>query len=258
VTEPIDKGSEPPAMSSARQSRASLDARPVSFLTHVRAIAGKDLRIEWRSREILYTTLFLAALIVLVFSFAFISGADVNPAPGVVAGILWVSILFSGTVALGRTFDRERENEAIRSLLLSPVPRPAIYLGKLVATSVLMGLVQVVVVPLCGLLFSAELGRAPLQLALTLVLGTLGFAAVGVVLSAALLRARSRDTLLASLLYPVVVPVFLAGAQATSQLLDPGLPDLQGAVFWTRFLLVADLVLIVVGLWAFEPVVTGE
>jgi phosphatidylglycerophosphate synthase len=70
-----------------------------------------------------------------------------------------------------------------------------------------------------------------------------------VVLSAALLRARSRDTLLASLLYPVVVPVFLAGAQATSQLLDPGLPDLQGAVFWTRFLLVADLVLIVVGLW---------
>jgi ABC-type transport system involved in cytochrome c biogenesis permease component len=84
------------------------------------------------------------ALIVLVFAFAFISGADVNPAPGVVAGILWVSVLFSGTVALGRTFDRERENEAIRSLLLSPVPRPAIYLGKLVATSVLMGLVQVV------------------------------------------------------------------------------------------------------------------
>ena len=89
-------------------------------------------------------------------------------------------------------------------------------------------------------------------------LGTLGFAAVGVVLSAALLRARSRDTLLASLLYPVVVPVFLAGAQATSQLLDPGLPDLQGAVFWTRFLAGGGLVFIVVGLWAFEPVVTGE
>jgi heme exporter protein B len=232
--------------------------RRVSFLAHVRAIAAKDLRIEWRSREIVYTTLFLAALIVLVFAFAFISGEDVNPEPGVVAGILWVSVLFSGTVALGRTFDRERENEAIRSLLLSPVPRPAIYLGKLVATSALMGMVQVVVVPLCGLLFSADLGRAPLLLVLTLVLGTLGFAAVGVVLSAALLRARSRDTLLASLLYPVVVPVFLAGAQATSQLLDPGLPDLQAAVFWTRFLLVADLVLIVVGLWAFEPVVTGD
>ena len=162
-------------------------------------------------------------LIVLIFAFAFISGADIHPAPGVIAGILWVSVLFSGTVALGRTFDRERENEAIRSLLLSPVPRPAIYLGKLIATATLMALVQMVVVPLCGLLFSADLGRAPLHLALTLLLGTLGFAAVGVVLSAALLRARSRDTLLASLLYPVVVPVFLAGAQATSQLLDPGL-----------------------------------
>lgn len=232
--------------------------RAPSFWLQVRAIAGKDLRIEWRSREIVYTTIFLAALIVLVFAFAFISGADINPAPGVIAGILWVSVLFSGTVALGRTFDRERENEAIRSLLLSPVPRPAIYLGKLIATVALMGLVQVVVVPMCGLLFGADLGRAPLHLALTLGLGTLGFAAVGVVLSAALLRARSRDTLLASLLYPVVVPVFLAGAQATSQLLDPGVADLTGAVFWTRFLVVADIVLLVVGIWAFEPVVTGE
>lgn len=232
-------------------------ARP-AFLSQVWAIAGKDLRIEWRSREIVYTTLFLAALIVLVFAFAFISGEDVNPAPSVVAGILWVSILFSGTVALGRTFDRERENEAIRSLLLSPVPRPAIYLGKLLATVALMALVQLIVVPMCGLLFGADLGRAALHLGATLALGTLGFAAVGVVLSAALLRARSRDTLLASLLYPVVVPVFLAGAQATSQILDPGLPDLSGAVFWTRFLLVADLVLLVVGFWAFEPVVTGE
>jgi heme exporter protein B len=228
------------------------------FLSLALAIAAKDLRIEWRSREIVYTTLFLAALIVLVFAFAFISGADTNPAPGVTAGILWVSVLFSGTVALGRTFDRERENESIRSLLLSPVPRPAIYLGKLCATFTLMTLVQLVVVPLTGLLFSADLGRAPLHLGLTLLRGTLGFAAVGVVLSAALLRARSRDTLLASLLYPVVVPVFLAGAQATSQLLDPALPDAGAAVFWTQFLAVTDLVFVVVGLWAFEPVVTGE
>jgi heme exporter protein B len=240
----------PPACSPHAPSRAGFFAQAV-------AIAAKDLRIEWRSREILYTTVFLAALIVLVFAFAFISGADTNPPPGVIAGILWVSVLFSGTVALGRTFDRERENESIRSLLLSPVPRPAIYLGKLAATFTLMTLVQVVVVPLVGLLFSAEIGRAPLHLAATLLLGTLGFAAAGVVLSAALLRARSRDTLLASLLYPVVVPVFLAGAQSTSQLLDPALPT-GGALFWTQFLVAADIVFVVVGLWAFEPVVTGE
>jgi heme exporter protein B len=232
--------------------------RPPGFWAQAWAIARKDLRIEWRNREIVYTTLFLATLIVLVFAFAFIEGQDVNPSPGVNAGILWVTVLFSGTVALGRTFDRERENESIRSLLLSPASRSAIYLGKLAATAVLMSLVQLVVAPLCGLFFEADLGRHPLHLAAMLALGTLGFCAVGVVFSAALLRARSRDTLLASLLYPVVLPVFLAGAKGTSQLLDPGLPDVGGALFWTQFLVVADVVLLAVGLWAFEPVATGE
>jgi heme exporter protein B len=229
-----------------------------SFLADVLAIAAKDLRIEWRSREIVYTTLFLAVLISLVFAFAFITAEDTNPAPGVTAGILWVSILFSGTVALGRTFDRERENESIRSLLMSPLPRSAIYLGKLLGTVALMALVELVVALLAAFLFEADIGRHPLHLALLLLLGTIGFSAAGVVLSAALLRAQSRDTLLASLLYPIVVPIFLAGAQGTSQLLDPGLPDLRGAVFWTQFLVAADVVFIAVGLWAFEPVATGE
>ncbi len=223
-------------------------------------MTGKDLRIEWRSKEIVYTTLFLALLIELVFAFAFISGADASASasPGVTAGILWVSILFSGTVALGRTFDRERENESIRSLLMSPVPRAAIYLGKLLSTVTLMAIVELAVVLLSALLFNADIGQHAGHLALLLVLGTLGFSAAGVVMSAALLRAHSRDTLLASLLYPIVVPIFLAGAQATSQLLDPELPDLSGTVFWTQFLVATDVVFIAVGLWAFEPVVTGE
>ena len=221
-------------------------------------MAGKDLRIEWRSKEIVYTTLFLALVIELVFAFAFISSDDSTIGPGVVAGILWVSILFSGTVALGRTFDRERENESIRSLLMSPLSRSAIYLGKLLGTVTLMAMIEAVVVVLSGVLFHADLALHTLHLSALLALGTVGFAAAGVVLSAALLRARSRDTLLASLLYPIVVPLFLAGAQGTSQLLDPATPNLQGAVFWTRFLVAADIVFITVGLWAFEPVVTGE
>jgi heme exporter protein B len=194
---------------------------------------------------------------VLIFAFAFISGEE-TLGPGVTAGILWVTLLFSGTVALGRTFDRERENEAIRSLLLSPVPRSAIYIGKLAGTVFLMLLVQAVVTPLVGLLFNAAVGERAALLALSLVLGTAGFAAVGVVLSAALLRARNRDTLLASLLFPVVVPVFLAGAKSTSQLLDPAMPDLSGALFWLEFLAACDVVFVAVGIWAFEPVVTGE
>jgi heme exporter protein CcmB len=232
--------------------------RPPGFLAQTLAIVAKDLRIEWRSREIVYTTVFLAVLVVLIFAFAFITGDDTALAPSVIAGILWVAVLFSGTVALGRTFDRERDGEAIRSLLLSPVPRSAIYLGKLAGTAILMALVELVVAPLTAVLFHAAMAERALAVGLMLLLGTIGFSAVGVVFSAALLRARNRDALLASLLYPVVVPIFLAGAQATSQLLDPASPDLSGAVFWTQFLAGADVVFVALGLWAFEPVVTGE
>jgi heme exporter protein B len=227
-----------------------------SWLRQAAGIALKDLRIEWRSREILYTMGFLATLVVLVFSFAFVAGQDSRMAPGTIAGILWVAVLFSGTVALSRTFDREREGEAIRSLLLSPVPRSAIYAGKLAGAAALMFLVELVVTPLTGVFFSAPVGTHAGWLGLQLFLGTVGFAAAGVVFSAALLRSRSRDALLGALLFPVVVPVLMAGARGTTVLLDPDAPDLASAMFWTRFLAAVDVIFIAVGLWAFEPVAT--
>jgi heme exporter protein B len=221
-------------------------------------IAVKDLAIEWHSREIVYTMGFLATLVVLIFSFAMVVGQDARLGPGTIAGILWVAVLFSGTVALSRTFDREREGEAIRSLLLSPVPRSAIYAGKLAATAAIMFLVELVVTPLVGVFFSAPVADHGLWLALQLLLGTIGFAAAGVVFSAALLRSRSRDALLGALLFPVVVPVLMAGARGTTVLLDAELPDLGPAAFWTRFLLAVDIVFVAVGTWAFEPVAVGE
>jgi heme exporter protein B len=226
------------------------------FLTQVLRIAAKDLRIEFRSREILLTMAFLAVVVVLIFSFAFVVG-DARPAPSVTAGILWIAVIVSGTVGLGRTYDREREGEAIRSLLLSPVPRGAIYLGKLLATSALMVIVEGVLTALCGFLFAGGVLAHVAWICGLLALGTVGFAAAGCVFSAALLRARSRDVLLSTLLYPIIVPIVIAGARSTSQLLDPLSPDLGGAVFWTQFLVALDVIFVTVGLWAFEPVAAG-
>jgi heme exporter protein B len=228
-----------------------------SFLRQVARIAAKDLRIEWRSREILATMTFLAVVVVLIFSFAFVVGDARPPAP-VTAGILWIAVVVSGTVGLGRTFDRERDGEAIRSLLLSPTSRAAIYLGKLAATVALMLVVEVVLTFLAGLLFSNKVAEQLGSVATLLVLGTIGFAAVGCVFSAALLRSRSRDVLLATLLYPIIVPIVIAGARGTAQLIDPLSPDLDGARFWTQFLVAVDVIFVTLGIWAFEPVVTGE
>jgi len=233
-------------------------ARERSWVRSAIDIAIKDLAIEWHSREILYTMGFLATLVVLIFSFALVAGQDSKLGPGTIAGILWVAVLFSGTVALSRTFDREREGEAIRSLLLSPVPRSAIYAGKVAATSCIMFVVEVIVTPLVGVFFGAPVAEHAAWLALQLFLGTVGFAAAGVVFSAALLRSRSRDALLGALLFPVVVPVLMAGARGTTLLLDAEVPDLDPAVFWTRFLAAVDVIFMFVGLWAFEPVAVGE
>jgi heme exporter protein CcmB len=231
-------------------------ARP-SFARQALRIAAKDLRIEWRSREILATMTFLAVVVVLIFSFAFVVGDARPPAP-VTSGILWIALVVSGTVGLGRTFDRERDGEAIRSLLLSPTSRGAIYLGKLAATIALMLIVEVVLTFLAGLLFSSKVAEQLLPVATLLVLGTIGFAAVGCVFSAALLRSRSRDVLLSTLLYPIVVPIVIAGARGTAQLIDPISPDFDGARFWTQFMVAVDVIFVTLGLWAFEPVVTAE
>jgi heme exporter protein CcmB len=229
--------------------------REPGFLRQVMHVAAKDLRVEWRSREVLATMTFLAVVVVLIFSFAFVVEGARPPAP-VVAGILWVAVVVSGTVALSRAFDREREGEAIRSLLLSPAPRSAIYIGKLAATAALMLMAETVLTGLCVVLFAANVDLIA-HVALLLVLGTVGFAAVGCIFSAALLRARGRDALLATLLYPIIVPIVIAGARGTAQLLDLK-PDLEGARFWTQFLFALDIMFVTAGVWAFEPVVGGD
>jgi len=248
-------GAEPPSPGN-REAAAAPPALPPGFFKQIARIAAKDLSIEWKSREILFTSGFLAVVVVLVFSFAFVVGG-VPPPPTVVAGILWVAILISGVVGLGRAFDRERDGEAVRALLLAPVSRTAIFFGKLAATVVLMLTVEVPVTVLCDVFFNARIAQNAGRISLFLGLGTIGFAAVGSVFSAALLRSKSRDVLLSSLLYPIVVPLLIAGARGTAQVLDV-VPDLDAATFWAQFMAVVDVAFLVVGLWAFEPVITGE
>ena len=214
-------------------------------------VARKDLRVEWRSRELLYTTLFFAVACVLVFAFAFGS-----PSAETAAGVLWVAVMFSGTVALGRTFERERQSETLRALLLSPVERGAIYLGKLVGLLILMAGIQIVLVPVVGLLFSAPIGRAPWLLAALLAAGTLGFASVGTLFSAMLSRAHSRDILLPMLLYPITVPVVIAGVEGTAAIFAAE-PSLAMAEMWLSMLVFFDAVFVTLALWTFGPVM-GE
>jgi heme exporter protein CcmB len=225
----------------------------MTFAATVWLITRKDLLIEARSREILYTTIFFAVACVLVFAFGFVrEGRAVTDAA---AGILWIAIAFSGTLALGRAFERERQNETLRALMLAPVDRPALYVGKLLGVLILLALVEIVLVPLVALMFQAPLFQHIWLMLGLLGGGTLGFAAVGTLFAAMLVRARSRDVLLPLLLYPMTIPVLIAGVRGTAALLQADV-DEPMARAWVAMLAFFDVVFITLALWTFEPVMT--
>jgi len=216
-------------------------------------VLRKDITIEFRSFEILSTTLFFAVSCVLVFAFAFVKDGEV--VADAAAGILWIAIAFAGTLALGRTFERERYAETVRALLLAPAPKAAIYVGKLLGIVLLLVAAEVMLVPLVALLFSAALFARPVLLAGLLVTGTVGFASVGTLFAAMLVRSRTRDIMLPILLYPITVPVIIAGVRGTAALLASP-PDEAVALMWISLLVAFDVVFLTLALWTFEPLMT--
>jgi heme exporter protein B len=223
-----------------------------ALLRQAGRVAWKDLRIELRSREILYTMAFFGALLVVIFAFAF--PRDVRAVRGSMPGMLWTAIAFTGTIGLGRGFDRERENDTMRALLLAPVPRLAVFLGKAMATAVLVLSVAAICAPLLAVFLDVALFTYPLPLVLIIVLGAIGIAVTGSVFAATLLKVRSRDVLLPVILYPLLIPLFVAGTKCTAGLVAE-IPNLDAAWYWIQFLGIYDTSFLVVSVWIFESLV---
>ena len=223
------------------------------FARTVWTLFRKDVTVEVRSRETLATTLFFALSAVIVFAVALVK--DGRVVADAAAGILWVAIAFAGTLTLGRTFERERYTDTLRALLLAPAPRAAIYVGKLLAVLAILLLAELMLVPLVALLFDAALLQRPALLGALLVTGTVGFASVGTLFAAMLVRARSRDVLLPVLLYPITIPVIIAGVRGTAALTQQ-VPDEPMATFWVMLLTAFDTVFVTLALWTFDPLMT--
>jgi heme exporter protein B len=221
-----------------------------AFAVQVLAIAGKDLRLELRSRERLTSMLVFAVLVAVVFNFAL----DPAVRAGAVAGaMLWVTILFTGLLGLGRSFQLEREQDALTGLLLAPLDRSALYLGKLLANLTLLVVAEAIIVPVFALFFQLELGRALGWLALVVILASVGFMALGTLFSAISGSTRMGETLLPVLLFPLLLPVVIFAASATQRLLL-GRPfaEVAGSV---RMLGAFDIVFLVVCALLFGSVV---
>lgn len=224
---------------------------PGAEIRRALAVAGKDLTAERRARAGLASVVFFAGTALLLFGFAL--GPDVEAEAG--AGVIWLAIFFSGILVFNRSYQVELEGGGLETLLGYPGDRRAIFGGKLLANLVLLFLVQAVVVPLAAVLFHIPLGRALPGLLWTLALGTLGFATLGTFYAAMSSRSRARDVLLPLLLFPMLLPLLLAGVQGTTAFLQGDAMGDGGA--WLRLLLAFDLVFLVATFWAFEHVI-GE
>lgn len=220
-----------------------------SFFHAMRAVVWKDLAAEWRSRELISAMLVFALLVIFIFNFAL--ELDPRTRANVTSGVLWVTFVFAGTLGLNRSLAVEKDRGCLDGLLLAPVDRTAIYFGKMLANLIFMLAVAAIVLPVYSVLYNTNLFRPGLLL--VIVLGAEGYVAVGTLLAAMAVQARTRDILLPILLFPVIVPVLVAAVKASSGFLG-GIP-MDEITPWINLLLVYDVIFTAIAFMVFEYVV---
>ncbi len=221
----------------------------MNFIRKIIAILHKDIITELRTKEMFSSMLVFALMAVFIFSIALdlTSSDPLDTTPG----LLWVTIAFAGTLGLNRSLAQEQENRCIDGLLLAPMDRSAIFFGKALGNFLFMGVVELVVVPVFAVLFNVPLLRGSVWL--VILLGTVGYAAVGTLFSTMAVNTRAREVLLPILLLPVSVPVFVAAVNATGGFLagDP----LGDVATWLQLLVAYDAIIIAISFMTFDFVV---
>lgn len=188
-----------------------------SWIGQAATIVQKDLLIELQTGEVVMTSTFFAMLIVIMASLAFYGGPESRRLIG--AGVIWLSVAFAAVLALGRSWQRERQESALDGLLVAPISRSAIFAGKAIGVCVFLVIVEAVVIPLAALLLAFDLALVGPAIGLVALVATPGIAAAGTLFGAMTVRTRARDLLLAIVLFPLLAPSLLASVAATRELL---------------------------------------
>lgn len=218
------------------------------YLGVVWAIVVKDATVEWRTKTAFMSAVVFAILVLSILYFArdptAVSSMDIAP------GALWVTFTFAAMVGLNRAFLLERDNQAIDGMLLTPVPRTAIFVGKMTGNLLFVGFVELISVPLFVLFYNVSLaGRLPQLLAVT-AMATVAFVAVGTLLSAMVVRTRFAELMLPILLLPFLIPPVVGAVQLTSRILAARpASELMG---WFKLLAAFDIVFCVLAILLYE------
>ncbi|MCD4802358.1 MAG: heme exporter protein CcmB [Anaerolineales bacterium] len=220
-----------------------------SYLNAIRAVIWKDLTAEWRTRENLSAMLVFALLVILIFNFAL--ELDIQAQESLSAGVLWATFIFAGTIGLNRSLAVEKDRGCLDGLLLAPVDRSVIYFGKAIGNLIFMLLVEIIVLPVYSFLYQVPVFQPGFLL--VVVLGSIGYVAVGTLLATMVIQARTRDILLPILLFPLSLPVIIAAVKASQGfLLMVPLTEISA---WLNLLIVYDLIFTAAAFMVFDFVV---
>jgi heme exporter protein B len=218
------------------------------YFNQVAAIVWKDFITELKTRE-LFSSMFIFALLVIII-FVFSVNLSIVGAREIGPGVLWVAFLFAGTIGLNRSFMLEKENGCLQGLLLAPLDRTALYFGKLVSNFVFLLIMEAFILPLFMIFFNIDLIQHLLPLLYVILVGTLGFCAIGTLLSSLSVNLKTRDIMLPILLYPLMVPIVIGSVQMTGQVLS-GEP-LSDMMNWVSLTLCFDVIYIAVSIMTID------
>jgi heme exporter protein B len=224
----------------------------MALLSNTATLLGKELRTEFRSRELLTTTVVFILIVVVLFSFTFDpTSAESRRFAG---SLLWLAFLFAASLMLQPCFLREQNNDTLSALRLSVSDPFAIFVAKLAANTLFLLLTELLMLPVFSILFNVPIFPVFGRLVLVLFLGSLGVSIAGTALSAVSAQARMRELLLPLLLLPLLTPVLVASTQVTV-----GLLDAQPFMEWKgiEFLVVFDVVFLT-ALWLFGEYLLEE
>ncbi len=223
--------------------------RSSNYLRAISAVAWKDLAAELRSRELLSAMLVFALLVIFIFNFSL--ELDVKTRNSVTSGVLWATFAFAGTLGLNRSMSIEKDRGCLDGLLLAPVDRSAIYFGKAISNLAFMLIVEIIVLPVYSILYNTNLFQPGLML--VILLGSVGYTAVGTLLSTMSVQTRTRDVMLPILLFPIILPVLIAAVRASGGYLQ-NLP-MDQILPWLNLLIVYDVIFIAIAFMVFDYVV---
>lgn len=220
----------------------------MNFFNVIRWLVWKDLTSEMRSRENISSMFFFALIVILIFSFSF--SMDQRTAKELMPGIMWVAFVFTGIIGLGKSFTAELQNDCLENLQMNPIPRGAIYLGKLASNLLFMLIVEAILFPLFIIFFNLDVFEKIPLFVLVLTIGTLGVSAVGTLFSAMTVQIRAREVMLPILLLPLIVPVMIGAVEATGGVLRSDPLSLYRP--WIELLIIFDVIFTIVSFWMFD------